>query len=102
MGDAARYFYSPKASSSERNAGLDSNHHPTVKPLALMRWLCRLITPPGGIVLDPFLGSGSTMAAALAEGFRCVGIEREPEFVELARRRVEEDSPLFNRMSEAV
>jgi site-specific DNA-methyltransferase (adenine-specific) len=67
-----------------------------------MRWLCRLITPPGGTVLDPFLGSGSTMAAALSEGFECIGIERDPEYVTLARRRVEEDAPLFNRQRVAV
>lgn len=63
------------------------NHHPTVKPLALMRWLVRLITPPGGLVLDPFLGSGTTMLAAHHEGFRCVGIEREAEYVDIAKGR---------------
>ena len=65
------------------------NHHPTVKPTALMRWLCRLVTPPGGIVLDPFAGSGSTGKAAVLEGFGFVGIEREPEYFEIMRRRIE-------------
>ena len=59
-----------------------------MKALSLMRWLCRLITPPGGIILDPFLGSGSTGVAALAEGFKFVGIEREAEYMEIARRRI--------------
>ena len=63
------------------------NHHPTVKPTALMRYLCRLVTPPGGLVLDPFMGSGSTGKAALLEGFRFVGIEREPDYCEIARCR---------------
>lgn len=80
-----------------RGAAEVLNSHPTVKPLALMQWLCRLITPPGGTILDPFLGSGTTLAAALREDFRCVGIEREAEYAALARRRVEEDAPLFNR-----
>ena len=66
-----------------------SNHHPTVKPTDLMRYLCRLVTPPGGIVLDPFMGSGSTGKAAMLEGFRFVGIEREAEYLEIARARVE-------------
>lgn len=62
-----------------------------------MAWLCRLITPPGGIILDPFAGSGSTLVAALRQGFRCIGIEREPQYVTIARARVEEDAPLFRR-----
>jgi DNA modification methylase len=65
------------------------NHHPTVKPVALMRWLIRLVTPPGGIVLDPFLGSGTTGIAAALEGVRFVGIEQSPEYAEIARRRIE-------------
>ena len=65
-----------------------ANHHPTVKPIALMRWLCRLITPPGGLVLDPFTGSGTTGCAAVAEGFRFVGAELNPEYAEIARRRI--------------
>jgi hypothetical protein len=64
------------------------NHHPTVKSIALMRYLCRLITPPGGTVLDLFTGSGSTGVAALAEGFRFVGFERELEYVEIAKARL--------------
>jgi site-specific DNA-methyltransferase (adenine-specific) len=65
-----------------------ANVHPTVKPLALMRWLCRLVTPPNGTILDPFTGSGSTGCAAMLEGFRFVGIEQEAEYVEIARRRI--------------
>jgi site-specific DNA-methyltransferase (adenine-specific) len=64
------------------------NHHPTVKPTALMQYLCRLVTPPGGTVLDPFAGSGSTGKAAALEGFRFIGIEREAEYVEIARARI--------------
>ena len=64
------------------------NHHPTVKPTELMRYLCRLVTPPGGVVLDPFTGSGSTGKAAILEGFRFIGIEREAEYVEIARARI--------------
>jgi site-specific DNA-methyltransferase (adenine-specific) len=64
------------------------NHHPTVKPTDLMRHLCRLVTPPGGTVLDPFAGSGSTGKAAALEGFRFIGIEREAEYVEIARARI--------------
>ena len=65
-----------------------ANHHPTVKPQHLMRWLCRLITPPGGIVLDPFAGSGSTGVAALSEGFEFIGVEVDPEYVQIARARL--------------
>lgn len=65
-----------------------ANHHPTVKPIALMRWLCRLVTPPGGLILDPFNGSGSTGCAAVLEGFRYLGAELEAEYVEIARRRI--------------
>jgi DNA modification methylase len=70
-----------------------SNTHPTVKPRALMAWLCRLITPPGGTVLDPFAGSGSTGVAALLEGFRFIGCEREPEYAQIARARLAWASP---------
>lgn len=76
-GSAARFFYSAKASRADR-AG---SKHPTVKPVSLMQWLARLITPPGGTVLDPFAGSGTTGAAALAEGFNCILVEREAEYV---------------------
>jgi DNA modification methylase len=84
-GSAARFFYCAKASKRERGEG---NNHPTVKPIALMRYLCRLVTPPSGIVLDPFMGSGSTGIAAMQEGFSFVGIEREPDYVTIAERRI--------------
>jgi hypothetical protein len=95
-GTAARFFYCAKASRSERG---DGNTHPTVKPLALMRWLVRLVTPPGGTVLDPFTGSGTTGRAAILEGRQFAGIEREPEYFEIAKRRVQSalrERPLFN------
>jgi hypothetical protein len=117
-GSAARFFYCAKASKRDREDGLDgvahgkagvgderpsggsnermnkgavaprSNTHPTVKPTDLMRYLCRLVTPPNGVVLDPFAGSGSTGRGAVLEGFRFVGIEREAEYAEIARRRI--------------
>ena len=83
-GSAARFFYSAKASKADR-AG---SKHPTIKPVALMRYLCRLITPPGGTVLDPFAGSGTTGQAAREEGFRAVLIEREAEYVADIHRRL--------------
>lgn len=85
-GSAARFFYCAKASKADRDEG---NNHPTVKPTDLMRYLCRLVTPPGGTVLDPFMGSGSTGKAATLEGFQFVGIEREAEYLEIARARIE-------------
>jgi site-specific DNA-methyltransferase (adenine-specific) len=88
-GSAARFFYCAKASKSDRGP---DNHHPTVKPTDLMRYLCRLVTPPNGVVLDPFMGSGSTGKAALLEGFRFIGIERDPEYFEIAVRRMQEVS----------
>lgn len=111
-GSAARFFYCAKASRSDRNDGLPDpgpqfrhgstlrdaenlgtdrkgNHHPTVKPTDLMRYLCRLVTPPGGIVLDPFMGSGSTGKAAILEGFRFVGCELQAEYIEIARARIQ-------------
>ena len=84
-GSAARFFYCAKASKADRGEG---NNHPTVKPTALMRYLCRLITPPSGTVLDPFMGSGSTGKAAILEGFNFIGIERESEYLEIARQRI--------------
>ena len=117
-GSAARFFYCSKASKADRDEGLDGfeirspgektdredgsdgigpragaraegrNHHPTVKPTELMRWLCRLITPPGGTVLDPFLGSGSTGKAAALEGFSFIGCELDPEYATLAEARI--------------
>ena len=91
LGSAARFFYCAKASKRDRDEGLDGsrNVHPTVKPTDLMRYLCRLVTPPGGVVLDPFMGSGSTGKAAMLEGFRFIGVEREPEYIEIARARIE-------------
>ena len=83
-------------SGAQRSHGVH-NHHPTVKPVALMRWLCRLVTPPGGTVLDTFTGSGTTGIAALAEGFAFVGVEREAEYIEIARARIRGDAPLLNR-----
>lgn len=71
------------------NRGLRRNHHPTVKPTDLMRYLCRLVTPPGGIVLDPFMGSGSTGKACAMEGFRFIGIEREAEYCKIAEARID-------------
>jgi DNA modification methylase len=91
MGDASRYFYCAKASKKDRDEGLREwrNTHPTVKPTDLMAYLCRLITPPGGTVLDPFNGSGSTGKAAVREGFNYIGCELDPEYVEIARARIE-------------
>jgi site-specific DNA-methyltransferase (adenine-specific) len=112
-GGASRFFYVAKASKAEREAGLHyeewhkagvmqgrqdgslgaitsprANHHPTVKPLALMRYLVRMVTPPGGVVLDPFMGSGSTGCAAVREGFDFVGIDLTPEYVAIAQKRI--------------
>ena len=122
-GNAARFFYCAKADRHDRNEGCEelpardlnwssgkqspgtfqsentdrsaTNFHPTVKPTDLMRWLCRLVTPRGGTVLDPFMGSGSTLKAAELEGFSGVGIEIAPEYAEIARRRIGADAPLF-------
>ena len=89
-GSAARFFYTAKASKSERDDGLfdDRNTHPTVKPLDLMRWLVRLVTPPDGVVLDPFMGSGTTLKAARAEGHRSIGIDLERDHCEIAWGRL--------------
>jgi site-specific DNA-methyltransferase (adenine-specific) len=89
-GSAARFFYCAKASKAERG---DSNNHPTVKPLALMRYLIKLVTPPDGVVLDPFLGSGTTAIAAVLEGFDWIGIEREAEYCDIARARIAAAEP---------
>ena len=117
-GSAARFFYCAKADRADRNEGLygfdaqqqdagrkpgkpggdnprnrgvheRQNHHPTVKPTDLMRYLCRLVTPAGGLVLDPFCGSGSTGRGAVLEGFRFIGIEREAEYIDIARARID-------------
>ncbi len=112
-GSAARFFYCAKASRADRNEGIggsaapavtagatmgdreradwqarNGNHHPTVKPTDLMRYLVRLVTPPGGLVLDPFMGSGSTGKAAMLEGFRFVGCELSPEYLAIAEARI--------------
>jgi len=116
-GSAARYFYCAKASKADRDEGCEgmeakqrddgrkegnpggdnprnrgvqqrNNFHPTVKPTDLMRYLCRLVTPPSGTVLDPFMGSGSTGKAAMLEGFEFIGIERDPEYVKIAEARI--------------
>jgi site-specific DNA-methyltransferase (adenine-specific) len=125
-GSAARFFYTAKAAKSDRDDGLEHmlecqasvgdhrpggdfnerlgktpgvrrNIHPTVKPTDLMRYLCRLVTPPGGTVLDPFMGSGSTGRAALLEGFRFIGIEREAQYMDIARARVKSATPALWR-----
>jgi site-specific DNA-methyltransferase (adenine-specific) len=90
-GSAARFFYCAKASKADRGEG---NTHPTVKPTDLMRYLCRLVTPPGGIVLDPFMGSGSTGKAAILEGFQFIGIERDAEYLAIAEARISHASNL--------
>ncbi len=94
-GGASRFFYCAKASTSERNAGLgdEQNTHPTVKPIALMRWLVRLITPPGETVLDPFCGSGSTGVAAMLEGRAFEGYELSPESARIATLRLSHVRP---------
>ena len=94
-GSAARFFYCPKVSKSERNQGLEKNNHPTVKPIELMKYLCRLVTPKGGTVLDPFMGSGSTGMAAVDEGFDFLGIEKEEEYFKIAKNRIDSQSPLM-------
>tara|TARA_R110000744_G_scaffold296665_1_gene406557 strand:- start:1239 stop:2627 length:1389 start_codon:yes stop_codon:yes gene_type:complete len=117
FGDKSRYFYCAKASKKDRDEGLDmidekamawgnqakadgdstkhnqvqmrKNTHPTVKPTELMRYLCRLVTPKGGVIVDPFMGSGSTGKAAIAEGFGFVGIEMDEDYFEIACARIE-------------
>ena len=113
LGEPARFFYCAKASKRDRNEGLDgfeakqvfgddggtyrglsnsklpsTNHHPTVKPTTLMQYLVRLVTPPNGIVLDPFMGSGSTGKACAYEGFDFIGIDQSAEYVEIAQARI--------------
>lgn len=87
-GGASRFFYVAKAPKKERPT-VDGVAHPTVKPLALMRWLIRLVTPPGGFVLDPFAGSGTTGEAAVLEGFKAILIERDPDYLQLIRARID-------------
>lgn len=117
-GSAARFFYCPKANKKDRDEGCDDfderresdrpsddkvggdnprnrsntprkNSHPTVKPTELMRYLCRLVTPPNGTVLDPFNGSGSTGKAAVLEGFNYIGIELDPEYIKISEARIQ-------------
>lgn len=94
VGSAARFFYCAKASRSERGEG---NVHPTVKPLALMRYLITLVTPPGGLVLDPFMGSGTTGVAAINNGMRFIGIERDTDYMKIAEKRITRANPLTER-----
>ena len=91
-GSAARFFYCAKASRKERTSGgTVKNNHPTVKPLALLRYLCRITkTPTGGVVLDPFCGSGSTLLAAHQEGRDAIGIDISAEYCEIAEARLRE------------
>ncbi len=88
-GGASRFFYSAKASKSDRGVG---NTHPTVKPTELMRYLIKLVTPPGGTVLDPFGGSGTTGVAAMREGFNCVLIERDKTYAKIIKKRIAEEA----------
>ena len=91
--DWARYFYCPKTSKAERG---ELNTHPTVKPKKLMQYLCRLVTPKNGTVLDLFMGSGSTGIAAKDEGFDFIGIEKDKEYFEIAEARIKSSSPLMD------
>ena len=94
-GEETRFYYSSKATPDDRLG----SRHPTVKPVSLMRWLVRLVTPPGGTVLDPFAGSGTTGMACMAEGFDAILVEREDEYIADIRRRLAHaegaDTPLF-------
>jgi site-specific DNA-methyltransferase (adenine-specific) len=94
-GSAARFFYCPKVSKSERG---EDNTHPTVKPQELMKYLCRLVTPKGGTVLDPFMGSGSTGMAAKDGGFEFIGIEKEKEYFDICESRINQFAPLMDFM----
>ena len=86
-GGASRFFYVAKADASERPR-VNGTAHPTVKPLDLMRWLVRLVTPPGGTVLEPFAGSGTTVEACIIEGFDCIAIEKGDEYLPLIMQRI--------------
>lgn len=126
-GSAARFFYCAKTSRTDRNEGLSSadapvvakdatmrhcetanwstrngNHHPTVKPTDLMAYLVRLVTPPSGVVLDPFMGSGSTGKACMREGFRFIGIDMTPEYVVIAQARIEHELVRVTAAAEAA
>lgn len=88
-GSVARFFYCSKTSTAERNIGIEKNGHPTVKPVKLMSYLINLIMPPEGVVLDPFMGSGSTGIAALLNGYDFVGIEQDSSYIDIAKARME-------------
>ena len=92
-GNASRFFYCPKTSKADRG---EFNTHPTVKPTELMKYLCRLVTPPGGTVLDPFMGSGSTGKAATLEGFKFIGIDLDEKHCEIAAHRIQGTSPIMD------
>lgn len=96
----APFFYSGKVSKAERDRGLPkgTNKHPTVKPLAVMRWLVKLVTPKGGTILDPYCGSGTTCLAALEEGCQFIGIERDPESHQVAVLRTTREPDLFDEI----
>jgi site-specific DNA-methyltransferase (adenine-specific) len=124
-GSAARFFYCAKASKKDRDEGLEgfeekkagamagietregkptnhpmrSNHHPTVKPTNLMQYLCRLVTPKNGLILDPFLGSGSTGKAAMYEGFRFIGFDLNQEYIDIAKARIQYAIKMNNESS---
>lgn len=94
-GGASKFFYCPKANKKDRNEGLEVNSsHPTVKPTKLMEYLIKLVTPKNGIVLDPFMGSGSTGKAAIKNNFAFIGIEREKEYFEIAKNRIQHQNTL--------
>jgi site-specific DNA-methyltransferase (adenine-specific) len=95
-GSAARFFYCAKATTEERGEG---NNHPTVKPVALMRWLVRLVTPKGGTVLDPFMGSGSTLIAADAEQLNAIGCELSADYAAIAEKRIRNAAGMFADVS---
>lgn len=82
------YAHNSGSSDSSKNGAHSHNHHPTVKPISLLQWLINLITPPGGTILDPFMGSGSTGCAAVALGYRFVGVELNPDYLDIAERRI--------------
>ena len=90
-GSASRYFYCAKASQEDRDENVELNHHTTVKPTALMRYLIKLVTQPNGIVLDPFMGSGSTGKACMKERLTFIGIEKEEDYFNIAKTRIVND-----------
>lgn len=92
QGSAARFFYCAKATTEERGEG---NNHPTVKPVALMEWLAKLVTPKGGTVLDPFMGSGSTGLACERLQFHFIGCELSPDYAAIAERRIRDAAGMF-------